>query len=104
MASDKWFEWHENDLILHLHLQTRASQNEIAGLNQGRLKNRLTSAPVENQANQQLIRFLADAFATPRSQLQLVRGHRSRKKTIRIEQPRSRPRWFSELIQRDSQS
>jgi uncharacterized protein (TIGR00251 family) len=46
------------------------------------LKVRLTAPPVEGEANRECLKFLAKVFEVPKSQLELVKGHRSRRKTI----------------------
>ncbi len=46
------------------------------------LKVRLTAPPVEGEANTECLKFLAKVFEVPKSQLELVQGHKSRRKTI----------------------
>jgi uncharacterized protein (TIGR00251 family) len=50
----------------------------------GSLKIRLTAPPVEGAANEALIRHLAEALSISRSQVEIVAGHTSRDKRIRI--------------------
>ena len=65
-----------------VYVQPRASKNEVAGIQEGILKVRLTAAPVEGEANKECIRFLAKVFVTPKSRLEIIQGHKSRRKTI----------------------
>ena len=44
--------WNGETLVLHIFLQPLASQNEWAGQHNGRIRLRVTAAPVDNQANQ----------------------------------------------------
>lgn len=62
----------------------RASKSEIAGIEGDAIKIRLQAPPVEGKANQALIKFLADALGVARSQVEIVSGHNSRKKVVRI--------------------
>lgn len=74
---------------LAVKLTPRASADQIDGWDvdaDGRpvLKVRLRAQPVEGEANEALIRFLAKALARPRRDVNLVRGGASRLKMIEI--------------------
>lgn len=74
-----------SDLIIFpVRLQPRASRDEIVGPSQGALKIRLTAPPVDNQANDRLLGFLAKTLRLSAPQVLLLSGHRSRNKTIGI--------------------
>ena len=60
----------------------RASRNEIAGVQEGALRVRLTAPPVEGAANKALLGFLADVLDVPKRDLEIVAGQCSRQKTI----------------------
>lgn len=49
------------------------------------LKISLTSAPVDNAANKQLLGFLARVFKVKKSSLSLLRGHTSKQKIVLFE-------------------
>ncbi len=69
---------------MSIRIQPRASRNEIVQREGGGLKIRLTAPPVDGAANEALIRFLADTLSVPKSQVELVSGHTSREKVVRI--------------------
>ncbi len=71
-------------VTLAVRIQPRASKNEIVLREGGGLKIRLTAPPVDGAANDALIRFLADTLSVPRSQVELISGHTSRDKIVRI--------------------
>jgi uncharacterized protein (TIGR00251 family) len=73
-----------SDVILKIYLQPKASKNEILGPYRDGIKVRVTAAPVEGRANQVLLKFLAKEFGVTPSSLEIVKGHRSREKLIRI--------------------
>jgi uncharacterized protein (TIGR00251 family) len=50
----------------------------------GGLKIRLTAPPVEGAANEALIRFLAETLSVSKSQIEIVAGHTSREKIVRV--------------------
>ena len=79
------------NLVLNIHLQPRASRDEIVGEQGTRLKVRITAPPVEGKANAHLLRFLAKSFGVARSQVVLLSGETSREKRVRVEQPKKIP-------------
>lgn len=81
------YRWQGQDLVLHCHLQPRASSDEFCGLHGDRLKLRLKAPPVDGKANAYLLTFLADAFGVARSRVSLLHGDTSRTKTVLIEAP-----------------
>ncbi len=86
-----WYRWDGPDLILQVRLQPRARRNEIAGVGGNRLKIRLTAPPVESKANAHLTALLAQWFGIPKSNVQLLHGHRGRNKVLRLQRPRRVP-------------
>jgi hypothetical protein len=67
-----------------VRIQPRASKNEVLRLENGSLKIRLTAPPVDGAANEALIKFLADRLSVTKSQVEIVSGHTSRDKIVRI--------------------
>ena len=65
-----------------VHLQPRASKNEIAGLHGRALKVRVTAPPVEGLANEALIDFLSQSLDIPRRNVCIVSGFSSRTKVV----------------------
>ena len=75
---------------LFVRLQPGASADRIEGWEtdpDGRavLKVRVRARPVEGQANDALIRLIADALGLPRNGVTLARGDRSRLKRLAIQ-------------------
>jgi len=50
----------------------------------GTIKVDIASAPEDGKANAELIRFLAEEFAVPRSCVEILRGHTAKTKTVCI--------------------
>lgn len=73
-----------DETILELWVQPRASRDEVAGLQDGAVKVRLTAPPVDGEANDALVRFLAKKLGVPRSSLTIVRGQTGRRKAVRV--------------------
>lgn len=47
-------------------------------------KVRITSQPVEGKANKELIEYLAEVFGVKKSDIKIIKGEKSKKKTISI--------------------
>lgn len=64
---------------------TRAQKNEIVGVQEDKsLKIRLTASPTEGQANDALIKFLAERLDVPESSIEIVAGKDNRDKWISV--------------------
>ena len=68
-----------------VHVQPRASANEIVGLHGDALKVRVQSPPVEGLANELVIDLLALVLGVSRRDIRIVAGNTSRRKLIRVE-------------------
>ncbi|EIJ41019.1 TIGR00251 family protein [Beggiatoa alba B18LD] len=86
-----FYRWDGADLILSVHVQPRASQTNIVGVHQDRLKIRTTATPVDGQANAELIKLLAKTFGVAKSHITLLQGDTSREKRFKIQSPRQLP-------------
>lgn len=71
-------------LVLTLHIQPRARREGIVGLHGGALKIALKAPPVDGAANASLIRFLAKKLGVSKSECELLTGHSSRAKRVRV--------------------
>lgn len=75
----------KNGLHLEVKVQPKASRNQILGEWEGALKVKLTAPPVEGEANQALLVFLAAELRIPRRNITIVKGESSRQKLLNIE-------------------
>ena len=71
-------------LLLSIKLQPRASANEIGEALGNELRIKVTAPPVDAAANEALVKLLAQQLDCPRNRVELVRGHTSRHKTIKL--------------------
>ncbi len=74
----------EDGVILPVRIQPRASKDEIVGEYNGALKIKLTSPPVEGEANRRCIEFLSKRFKIAKSHLEIIKGEKSKDKLIKI--------------------
>jgi uncharacterized protein (TIGR00251 family) len=69
---------------LRVRVKPRSSRDGLAGEQEGALVVRLQAPPVEGAANEALVRVLARALGTPRSDVRIVRGDTARLKLVEI--------------------
>lgn len=62
----------------------RASPSGVAGEYDGALRVRVSAAPVDGAANEELIRTLARALSVPRRNVEITSGHTSKLKQVRV--------------------
>ncbi len=71
-------------VLLSVKLQPRASANEIGDPLGNELRIKVIAPPVDAAANEALIKLLAQHLNCPRNRIELVRGHTSRHKTVKL--------------------
>src|SRR3954470_7057925 len=69
---------------LELKIIPNAPRNEIVGWLGTALKVKVHAPALEGRANDELLAFLAEKLGLPRRDVTLVRGGKSRQKTLRI--------------------
>lgn len=79
-----WLTESSGGVLIRIYLQPRASKNKVAGLHGAELKVAVTAPPVDNAANEMVVRLFADLLHLPKSQVSVKSGHSSRHKTIAI--------------------
>jgi len=86
-----FYRWQNDDLLLTVKVQPKASKDEIIGEQDGALKIRITAPPVDGKANKHLIAYLAGIFKVAKSQIELLAGSSGRNKRLLIHSPRQLP-------------
>lgn len=71
-------------VLLSVKLQPRASANEIVGPAGDELRVKVTAPPVDAAANEALVKLLAGKLNCARGRVELVRGHKSRHKVLKL--------------------
>jgi len=74
----------KDGIIIEVKVDPRSSKKEIAGVMDNVLKVKLTAPPVGGAANEQLIELLAEKFGVRKSNIIILRGGTSRRKTVKI--------------------
>jgi hypothetical protein len=84
MTTPAFLRIDSDGVLLSVKVQPRASANEIAGVLGNELRIKVTAPPVDAAANEALVRLLADQLDCPRNRVQLLRGHTSRHKVLKL--------------------
>jgi uncharacterized protein len=75
----------EGSLTLTVRAKPNARVTEVSGvLEDGSVKIAVHAAPEDGVANEEIVRYLAEAFGVSRKQVELLSGHRGRLKIVRI--------------------
>jgi len=75
-----------DEKILDVYVQPRASRNEILGYRDEILKMRVMASPTDGEANRLCREVLAKALGTSLSRVEILSGHKSRQKRLRVKQ------------------
>ncbi len=70
--------------LLVVKVTPRASRERIE-INEGVVRVYVCSAPVDDAANEAVVRCLAKALGVAKSSVTIVKGHKSREKTLKID-------------------
>ena len=84
---DRNFNLHngQKGSALAVRVTPRASRNEIVELMEdGTIKVRIAAPPSDNEANEALIKFLAEVLGVPKSRLDIVAGASGRDKLVSV--------------------
>ena len=73
-----------DSVTFRVRVQPRASGNRLAGVVNGAVKVRLTAPPVDGEANDACLKFLAGLFGVPASAVEMVSGRTGRNKMVRV--------------------
>lgn len=72
-------------MIFTVRVVPSASKSEIVGEYNGALKIRLSAPPVDGAANAELIKTLSKAFGVSTRSVEIINGHNSKTKQVRLE-------------------
>lgn len=79
-----WFKENKEGLLVSIIVLPRSSKTEIVGIYNDCLKIKLKSSPVDNAANEELIRFLAEKLKIPKRNIEIIKGHKQKKKVVSV--------------------
>lgn len=82
-----WYRFDNDDLLLFLRIQPKASSNELAEIMGDERKLRITAPPVDGKANKHIVALLAKMCKVAKSDVTIESGELGRSKRIRIKRP-----------------
>ncbi|WP_299793840.1 DUF167 family protein YggU [uncultured Shewanella sp.] len=88
----------QEDLLLNLYIQPKASRDQIVGVHGEEVKIAITAPPVDGKANAHLIKYLSKAFKVPKGDIVILKGALGRHKQVRILSPRLIPEAIDRLL------
>lgn len=91
----------EQDIVLHVYIQPKASRDQIVGLHGDELKIAITAPPVDGKANAHLTKYLAKQFKVAKGLVKIEKGELGRHKQIRVISPSLIPESIEDLLQSD---
>jgi uncharacterized protein len=71
-------------VIFQVRVSPRARRSSVEGVAGGALRVRLAAPPVDDRANQELCRLLAERLNIPQSAVKIVRGRHGRLKQVEV--------------------
>lgn len=74
----------EDGCTFQVRVLPRGRRDQVVGLHGDALKVRLTAPPVKGKANRALQEFLAGRLGVSRSAVEILSGHTSRHKRVRV--------------------
>ena len=84
MTTPPFLRAQPDGILLSVKLQPRASANEIGEVLGNELRIKVTAPPVDAAANEALLKLLAQQLHCPRNRVDIIRGHTSRHKVIKL--------------------
>jgi len=88
---------------LVVHVIPRSAADKIVGIVDGRVRIKVAAPPVEGKSNKRVIEILSRTLGVPKSRITILRGHKSRIKTLAIENLSTDPyELIAEKIRGDS--
>lgn len=72
----------KHGIRVSIHVVPRAQRTEIVGFHGGSIKLKVQAPPVDGAANDEIVRFFAEALGLPRRDVAIVAGATSRRKVV----------------------
>jgi uncharacterized protein (TIGR00251 family) len=74
----------EAGMVFPVRVVPSASRSEIVGSEGDTLKVRIAAPPVKGKANKALVKLLAKTLGVSGSQVEIISGHKTRRKIVRV--------------------
>ena len=74
----------DDGIIFKIKVQPASDKNEIVGVQGDALKIKINAPPLKGKANKALVDFLAGKLGVKNSQVEIINGHTTRLKRIKV--------------------
>lgn len=74
----------ESYIIIEVYVQPKSSRDGIVSVEGGKIKIKVTAPPEDGKANERVREIIAKALNTSKSNVEIIRGEKSRAKVIKI--------------------
>jgi uncharacterized protein (TIGR00251 family) len=85
MTLPPWCRSSSCGTLVDVTVQPRASREGVGPVQGDRLKVRVHAPPVDDAANEAVVRLLAESLDVPKSTIRIVAGRTGRRKTLLVE-------------------
>ena len=72
---------------ISVRVHPNAGRDEVLGFTDGVLQVRIAAPPIKGKANERLVAFLSRLLGVGKGSISIIRGHTSRNKLIKINNP-----------------
>ena len=80
----RWLGENNQGITIDLHVIPNAKKSEIVGIHNDKLKIKISSPPVDGNANKEIIKFFSKKLKISKSNIDIVSGEKSRDKSLLI--------------------
>ncbi|TSA52349.1 MAG: YggU family protein [Planctomycetaceae bacterium] len=74
----------KDGVVFNIRVVPRSSRCELVEIQEDALKIKITAPPVEGKANEECVKFIANKLGIRKSRVDIIAGHKSKRKTIAI--------------------
>ena len=79
-----WLKEKNNSVLINVYVVPKSSRSEVTGVYNDSLKIRLNAMPHDNKANKELINFLSKSLKIPKSNIEIISGHKQKNKVVSL--------------------
>ncbi len=80
----QWLKEKNNSILINVYVVPKSSRSEATGVYNDSLKIRLNAMPHANKANKELISFLSKNLKIPKSNIEIISGHKQKNKVVSL--------------------
>ncbi|KAJ1500926.1 hypothetical protein HMI54_009692 [Coelomomyces lativittatus] len=75
------------EVYIQLHIKPGAKLDQLMTIHEAALDVQIAAPPTDGEANKRVVQYFSELLSIPKSNITLIRGHKSREKTISVKYP-----------------